>query len=171
MKVILYMAISVNGNITYGKSNSDWVDKADWEYFNKTTKEAGVMVMGSETYKQFKDDFPQKQAFNVVLTKKKSLLNKKVEGAMFTNMDLKGLLKNLEAKGYKSVCFIGGEKLNTTLFKEDLVDELYVDVHPYLIGDGLRIFGKISKMFKKLKLVDTKKLKNDLVLLHYKVIK
>lgn len=165
------MAISVNGSITQGKSNSDWVDKADWEYFNKTTKEAGVMVMGSETYKQFKDDFPQKQAFNVVLTKKKSLLNKKVEGAMFINMNVKDLLKHLGKMGYKQVCFIGGEKLNTSLFKEKLIDELYVDIHPYLIGDGLRIFGNISKMFKKLKLVDIKKLKNDLVLLHYKVIK
>lgn len=161
------MAISVNGNITQGKSNSDWVDKADWEYFNKTTKEAGVMVMGSETYKQFKDDFPQKQAFNVVLTKKKSLLNKKVEGAMFTNMNIKDLLKHLERLGYKQACFIGGEKLNTSLFKEKLIDELYVDIHPYLVGDGLRIFGKISKMFTKLKLIEVKKLKNDLVLLHY----
>ena len=31
MNVTLYMAISVNGNITKGKDDSDWVDKADGE--------------------------------------------------------------------------------------------------------------------------------------------
>ena len=171
MKVILYMATSVNGNITRGKSDSDWVNEADWKYFNKITSESKVMIMGSETYKQFTDDFPQKQAFNVVVTRKSRLLKKKVKGAMFTDKKPKELLKNLSKMGYEQATLIGGEKLNTSFIKENLIDELYVDIHPYLIGKGLRLSGEISEYFKKLKLLEVVNLKNDLVLLNYKVIK
>jgi len=150
MKVILYMATSVNGNITRGKDDSDWVDKADWEYFNKITTDSKVIVMGSETYKQFADDFPQKQALNIVVTKQKKLLQQKIKGSMFTDKSPKEILKMIAKMGYKQACFIGGEKLNTSVIIENLVDELYVDIHPYLIGDGLRLFGKIDKMFRKL---------------------
>lgn len=169
MKVILYMATSVNGNITRGKSDSDWVDKADWEMFHKTITDAGVMIMGSETYKQFADDFPQKGALNVVVTSKKELLNKKINGALFTSNSPKELLGKLAKDGYKQVALIGGQTLNTSFINENLVDEIYVDIHPYLIGEGLRLFSEIKDYFKKLKLLDVTKLKNDLVLLHYKI--
>lgn len=163
------MATSVNGNITLGKSDSDWVDKADWEMFHKTITDAGVMIMGSETYKQFADDFPLKGALNVVVTNKKGLLSKNIEGALFTNLKPKALLQKLSEDGYKQVALIGGQTLNTSFIKENLVNEIYVDVHPYLIGEGLRLFSELENYFKKLKLLDVTKLKNDLVLLHYKI--
>ena len=171
MKVILYMATSVNGNITSGESDSDWVDKADWKYFNKTTKNAGVMIMGSETYKQFENDFPQNQALNVVLTKKKNLLGKKIDGAIFTDKSPKEVIKMLSQNGYKKACFIGGETLNTSIIKENLVDEIYIDIHPLLIGDGKKLFGSIKGLFKKLKLLEVNKLNKGLILLHYRVAK
>lgn len=171
MKVILYMATSVNGSITHGKSDSDWVDKADWEMFNKTITDAGVMIMGSETYKQFADDFPQKSTLNVVVTNKKELLDKKIDGALFTNLKPAELLNKLSNDGYKQAVLIGGQTLNTSFIEENLIDEIYIDVHPYLIGEGLKLFGSVEDYFKKLNLVDVTKLKNDLVLLHYNVVK
>ena len=171
MKVILYMAISINGLITRGKSDSDWVDKADWEEFNKVVIGSGVMVMGSETFKQFADDFPYKGALNVVMTKKPSLLKKKINGALFTNSSPKDVVSKLSKDGFKQIALIGGMRLNTSFIRESLVDEVYVDIHPYLIGNGLRIFGEIKELFCKLELIELKKLDNNLVLLHYKVIK
>lgn len=171
MKVILYMAISVNGNITRGKSDSNWVDKADWKIFNKVVTDSKVMVMGSETYKQFADDFPYKGALNVVLTTKPDLLKKKINGALFTSISPKEIVEKLSDDGFKKIAVIGGMRLNTSFIKANLVDEIYVDIHPYLIGKGLRLFGDIENFFKSLKLVDIKQMKNDLVLLHYQVIK
>ena len=171
MKVILYMATSVNGNITSGKSDSDWVDKADWKMFHKVITDSGVMVMGSETYKQFATDFPQKGALNVVVTKKKNLLAKNIKGVLFTNKSPKELITELSKQGYKQIALIGGETLNTSFIKENFIDEVYVDIHPLLIGKGLRLFGEINKYFKKLKLMNVTKMDHDLVLLRYKVTK
>jgi len=165
------MATSVNGNITSGKENSDWVNKNDWKYFNKVTKTSKVMVMGSGTFKQFKDDFPQKQALNVVVTNKKDLLDKQIRGAIFTNKSPKEVVNLISKMGYKQMALIGGEKLITSFLKENLIDEVYIDIHPYLIGEGKRLFTDVSKMFKKLKLLEVNEIGEDLVLLHYKVIK
>ncbi len=171
MKVVLYMATSVNGNITSGKEDSDWVDKNDWKYFNKVTKSSKVMVMGSGTFKQFADDFPQKQALNVVVTSKKELLDKQIKSAIFTNKSPKEVIKLVSSMGYKQMALIGGEKLTTSFLAENLINEIYIDVHPCLIGEGKRLFTNIPKMFRKLKLLGVNKLGSDLVLLHYKVIK
>lgn len=53
MKVILYMAVSINGCITNGKDDSDWVSQVDWEEFDKLKRSCGIMAMGSHTFKQF----------------------------------------------------------------------------------------------------------------------
>src|SRR5689334_11805472 len=85
MKVILYMATSINGYITKGEDDSDWVSEVDWEEFNALKNESGIIVMGSRTYQQFEDDFPQEGALNVVMTHNPALLSKQVEGALFTD--------------------------------------------------------------------------------------
>lgn len=164
------MATSVNGKITKGKSDSDWVDEEDWKWFYKTITDSKVTVMGSETYKQF-TEFPQKGALNVVVTKKKYLLSKKINGALFINKSPKEIIKKLTKDGFKQIALVGGEKLNASFIKEDLVDEIYIDIHPYLIGEGLGLFSKIKSMFRKLKLLEVQKLEHDLILLHYAVLK
>ena len=65
---------------------------------------------------------------------------------------------------------IGGEKLNTSFFKENLIDEIWLSVHPLVIGEGKFVMDKL-KYFEKLKLLGVKKLKEDLVQLRYKVKK
>ncbi len=171
MKVILYMATSVNGNITNGEENSDWVKKSDWEHFNKITSGSKVMVMGSVTYKQFEDDFPQKQALNIVVTNKPELLNLKIDGAIFTSKSPVEIVKMVSDMGFTQLALVGGEKLNSSFLKEDLIDEIYVDIHPLLIGKGKKLFGEIQGLFKQLKLVDVKEIGEDLILLHYRVLK
>lgn len=50
------MATSINGYITKGSDDSDWVSEIDWKEFDKLKRESGFMVMGSHTFEQFADD-------------------------------------------------------------------------------------------------------------------
>jgi len=171
MKVILYMAISVNGLITKGKDDSDWVAETDWNEFDALMRDCGFMVMGRRTYEIFGDDFPCEGAINVVMTSKKKLLNKKTpDNAIFTDRTPKGIIKLAKEKGFKKIMLIGGEKLNTSFFKQNLIDEIWLSVHPLIIGDGKLVMDKI-KYFKKLRLLGIKKLKEDLVQVRYRVKK
>ena len=52
MKVVLLMATTVDGIIAKDVDEFiDWTGKEDKKYFVKITKEAGVVIMGSTTYK------------------------------------------------------------------------------------------------------------------------
>jgi len=171
MKIILYVAISINGLITKGKDDSDWVTETDWKEFDRLMKDCGIMVMGKRTYEIFGDDFPCEGAVNVVMTSRSGLLNKKTpEDVIFTDKSPKEVVKMAEEKGFKKLMLIGGMKLITSFFKKDLVDEIWLSIHPLLIGNGKTIMEKID-YDKKLKLLGVKELDEDLVQLRYKVVK
>jgi len=76
----------------------------------------------------------------------------------------------LSQKGYKIAVVAGGGTLNASFLKEGLVDELFLDVEPVIIGKGLPLFA--GKQFgKKLELLGIKKLSKNEIQLHYKVLK
>ena len=171
MKVILYMATSINGLITKWKDDSDWVTKTDWKEFDRLMKECGIMLMGKRTYEIFGDNFPCDGAINVVMTRNKKLLDQKtLENVIFTKKTPLEVIKMAEEKGLKKLMLIGGMTLNTSFLKDNLVDEIWLSIHPYLIGEGLRIKDKFD-CFRKLTRLGVKELDEDLVQIRYKVIK
>jgi dihydrofolate reductase len=165
------MAISVNGKITQGKDDSAWVSNVDWNEFDKLMKDCGVMVMGKRTYEIFGEDFPCEGALNIVMTSNKDLLKQKApNNALFTNKTPTEVTKLAEEKGYKKLMLIGGEMLNTSFLKENLVDEIWLSMHPLYIGKGLEISQEFE-CFKNLTLLGIKELEQGLVQLKYKVNK
>lgn len=46
MKLTVYMAISVDGLITKGDSDSDWVSDSDWDQFYSYVKDSDAVIMG-----------------------------------------------------------------------------------------------------------------------------
>jgi len=163
------MAVSVNGYITYGEDNSDWVSETDWQVFDKLKNETGIMVMGSKTFEQFQDDFPLGGALNVVMTHKPDLLSKQVDGVLFTDKAPKEVVEMVKEKGYGQLMLIGGRDLNTSFQKDRLINEIWLDIHPVLFGDGKAIFDKIN-LFQNLSMIGLTKLDNSQVLVKYKLL-
>jgi len=170
MKVILYLATSINGYITRNENDSDWVSEVDWTEFSKLKKECGVMIMGSNTYTQFADDFPQEDALNIVMTHNPELLAKKIDGALFTDKSPKEVIGFAKEKGFSQLMLIGGMKLVTSFMKENLIDEIWLSIHPLFIGQGLSVTEKIDFM-KELEYLGSKELDKGLLQVRYKVRK
>lgn len=165
------MAISVNGLITKGKDDSDWVAKTDWNEFDALMRDCGIMVMGRRTYEIFGDDFPCEGAINVVMTSNKDLLSQKTpDNVIFTDKTPQEVIKMAKDKGLKKLMLIGGMTLNTSFLKDNLVDEIWLSVHPLLIGDGLTVMKKFD-CFKKLTRLGVKELDEGLVQIRYEVKK
>lgn len=169
MKVILYMATSINGFITRGEDDTDWVSKTDWKEFDSLMRECGIVAMGRKTYESFGDDFPCEGAVNVVLTSKQELLTQKTsDNVVFTNKSPKEVIEMAEGRSFKKMMLIGGMTLNTAFLEDNLVDEIWLSVHPLLIGDGLRVMDKFD-CFRKLSRIGVKELDEGLVQIRYKV--
>lgn len=166
------MAISIDGFIATHSDDSSWVSEIDWPNFQIFIKNNDAILMGRKTYEKGIEEnvFPYKGALNVVVTSDKELLCRKANGkVLFINKSPKELIAYLKGKAYKKVGIIGGGRFNGSMLKEKLIDEIYVDVHPLILGSGIKLFENFEGMVK-LKLLETKKLKNTLVLLHYQVI-
>ncbi|MCB9823959.1 dihydrofolate reductase family protein [Candidatus Nomurabacteria bacterium] len=50
MKITLYMATSIDGYITRGQNNSDWVSELDWDQFYSYIKANDAVIMGRKTH-------------------------------------------------------------------------------------------------------------------------
>ena len=73
-------------------------------------------------------------------------------------------------KDFKEVIVAGGSILNNSFLEENLIDEIYVDIEPIIITEGLPLFkGKLYE--KNLKLLGQNKISDNEIQLHYKVIK
>lgn len=172
MKVIQYLATSVNGHITVGSDGTDWVTPKTIEDFGKLNLECGVVVMGKRTYEMFGNDFPQKDCLNIVITKDAELLKKEMEGAFFTDKNPNGIIQIAEEKGFKKLFVVGGTKTNTAFLKENLIDEIWINIHPIIIGHGKYLFDEVPEIsIKELELFESNPFEGGQILLKYKIKK
>ena len=168
MKVILYMATTANGYIAKKNHETPWSEE-EWESYADMVNSVGNIIIGWDTYEIMKDDQEFQKIgnpFTVVLT------HKKIESSSnfaFVNSPSEAL-ELLKNKGFKETLIAGGSKLNSSFFKENLIDEMYLDIEPFIFGSGINLFSDID-FDTKLKLLKTKHLSDETIQLHYSIVK
>lgn len=168
MKVILYMAVSADGYIAKKDGDSDWVSEIDSAIFNKKTKEIGCIVLGRKTFDQYHGQlYPVKGVTNIVVTTDKT--RRSEEDVVFVNSPQE-VIQIAKEKGHDKLLLIGGGIVNGMFLNEGFIDEIFLDVHPLILGDGIKLFENCEVNIK-LKLLEVKQLKENQVLLHYRVEK
>lgn len=168
MKVVLYMAISTDGFIAKKDGDSDWVSQVDFAIFQGKIKETGCIIVGRRTFNQYHGEmYPVKGVTNIVLTTNN--FSKKEEKTFFVNSP-KEALQVAKKEGHNQVLLIGGATTNGMFLKENLIDEMYLSIHPLILGEGIKLFED-CEVSVKLKLLGLKQLRDDLIQLHYLIKK
>lgn len=165
------MGISINGYIAKENGDSEWTSDEDLKGFYEHSKKAGNIIMGANTFKVTCDYgyFPFPDALNAVVTHR-PLENKWGEKVIVTDKSPKEVLEMLKGKGFSEAFIAGGGKLNASFMKEGLIDEIYLDVEPLLLGKGIQVFAPENFEYD-LELIEVKNLNKNTVQLHYKVKK
>jgi len=165
-KVILYIAVSLDGFIARKDGSVDWLDK-----FNNTDEDfgysefynsIGTVILGSTTFDQFPDAYNDKDCF--VFSRKKT---GKKGNAIYVSGDPEEFLKSLNTKDDMDIWLVGGANLTNQFLQHDLIDEFIITIIPTILGDGIRLF---SEETKELQLIvkDTKSFDSGVVQIHYK---
>ncbi|OHA63300.1 MAG: hypothetical protein A2748_02600 [Candidatus Wildermuthbacteria bacterium RIFCSPHIGHO2_01_FULL_45_20] len=156
-------SISADGFIARNSSHLslEWTSKEDTQFFVKRTKQAGVIVMGLNTYKTIGKPLPER--LNIVY----SNTEKNFPGAEVTEADPGDLLADLEKRGYKEVAICGGSSIYTMFMERRLIKKLYLTIEPVVFGEGLKLFQK--EIDAKLDLRAVEKLNDNTVLLEYNI--
>ncbi len=167
MKVILYMAISANGYIAKEDDDTSWISTVEWNSYAAIIKKAGCLVVGHRTYdiltKQPEFEELGKIKIIIVSTNDFKTLNQNHHIAKNCNEAI-GLLTDFE-----EIIVAGGGILNSSFMKAGLVDEIYLDIEPIVFGKGIQLFEN-ADFEVKLELIESNKLSNNEIQLHYKVI-
>jgi dihydrofolate reductase len=79
-------------------------------------------------------------------------------------------VKDLKASNGKDIWLFGGASLTTSLMNNNMVDELWLSVHPIILGKGKPLFSELSNRVK-LELVEAKPYETGLMSLRYRIVK
>ena len=170
-KVILYIAMSLDGFIARSNGAIDWLspfENKNEDYgYAEFYKNIGAVIMGNNTYKQTLSfpEFPFKGKNCFVFTR--NPIKAKDEHVAFVNTEVKGFIKHLRVKGKKNIWLVGGAAMVAEFLKCDAIDEFIISVIPVLLGEGIPLFrGNHDE--KAVSLIGVKSFKSGVVQLHYK---
>lgn len=125
-------------------------------------------MVGRKTFDQYRGElYPVKGITNIVMTTDK--MRRSEENVVFADSTQEAI-QIAKKKGHDKILLIGGGTVNGMFLNEGLIDKIYLDLHPLILGDGIKLFEN-CEVDIKLKLLEVKQLKENQVLLHYKVEK
>jgi dihydrofolate reductase len=140
MRVFIIAALSADGYIARQPHELvDWSSKEDKQWFAKLTKEAGTVIMGSNTFKTIGKGLPDRRT--IVYSRSPDLLTNEQSqsGVEATQEAPEALLKRLEQEGVKAVAICGGAMVYDLFLRTNLITELYLTTEPLLFGTGIRL--------------------------------
>lgn len=181
MKISVYIATSLDGFIAREDGDIEWlhnsghgeVDKvADFGY-EKFMSTVDALVMGRKTYEKvfsFGGDWPYgKNPVFVLSTSGVKIPDAISETVSSLSGSPKKIVEEVENLGHQHIYLDGGLTIQKFL-EAGLVDEITITKIPVLIGNGIPLFGPLSKDIK-LKHVQTEAFNNGFVQSRYEIFK
>jgi dihydrofolate reductase len=133
-----------------------------------------AFVMGRVTYERFRENWSSSGG-NPYLDRISAMpkyvasrsLTEVTWNATLLGSDVVAAIEQLKAQPGKDLIKYGNSRLDATLLRAGLVDELQVWIMPVVVGSGQRIFDGVETSSLKLALTDVNKLHNGSVVLTY----
>jgi dihydrofolate reductase len=185
-KLKLHVAISIDGCIAGPNNEMDWIDFT-WdeklrEYEDRLHEPVDTILLGRKMTNEFisywsnvmnKPEDPEYTFAKKMMETSKIVFTKTLNKSEWPNTeiatgDLKDEINKLKSQTGKDIIVYGGASFDSSLIKENLIDEYYLFINPVLIGNGKTIF-KDLKEIRKLSLVESIAFDSGTVLLHYEV--
>lgn len=172
MKVVMSMAVSVNGIIADENGSEDFLSHENWIQFSKLANKIGNNVWGRKTYeavtnwpREYLDDL--RKVTKIVISQDKTLHL----DPGFTRVDSpQDAVSYLSSQGFKEMLVTGGSSIYSAFLQVNLVDEIIFDLEPVIIGKGVPAFAFDSRIIK-MQLLEVSELAGGLIEIHYRVIK
>src|SRR5260370_20846269 len=180
-KVTLGLANSLDNYIARKDGGFDWIhwSKEVAEISAKFMKTVDTLLIGRKTYDGMiaygQTFYPG--AKNYVFTRSKKqceALRKKIaakkadKNVEVVSEDAAQFVRKLKRRKGKGIVVFGGGELAKSLFEDDLIDEVVLNIHPVLLGSGIPLFHEIKRQIN-LDLHDCRVLKGGYLAVTYRV--
>ncbi|MCM3123644.1 MULTISPECIES: dihydrofolate reductase family protein [unclassified Mesobacillus] len=142
-KVILYIAMSLDGYIARPDGTVDWLDDVEGvgdNGYGKFYAQVGTVIMGRKTYEEvlkLTDEFPYADNDCYVLTRQSQ---ESTPHVTFTDEDPETLVSRVKKVSDGYVWLVGGGVLVRQFLEKKLIDEIELYIIPKTIGEGIPLF-------------------------------
>lgn len=169
-KIILGVAVSLDGFVEGPNGEYDWCFM-DQDYGMKNfLKGIDAIFFGRKSYEVMLAEI-RKTGTHPFAGKKNYVFSntrREMAGATLISGDVGKKVKEMKSEPGKDIWLFGGPSLTSSLMRDCLVDELWLAVHPILLGSGKPLFSGIKERITT-QLLDTKSYDTGLLSLNYKV--
>lgn len=148
-KIVLYIALSLDGYIADGDGGIAWLGGQDESYqsdygYSDFVSGIDTVIMGYTTYHQVATELsPEKWVYegmiSYVLTHQQMTDTDEIK---FINQPVHELVASLKQQDRKAVWICGGANIINQFIELDLIDEYHLSIMPILLGNGIRLFEK-----------------------------
>ncbi len=181
-KIILNLAITLDGFIEGEQEEMDWLVKDDaFDYgdiLNDILSDKDAIFYGRVSYDKWgnaqpgANDTPKiKEAYKLMHSKQKYVFSKTTQAdgtnAIFINSDIREQVLAIQQEEGKDIWLYGGAQIANTFLNLDLIDEFRLAVHPVLLGKGKPLFHGVETRHP-LTLIDAKSYQSGVILMKYK---
>jgi len=167
-KIILYIAVSLDGFIADEHGGVSWLDEADVEGdngFSKFMATVDTVMIGRVTYEQvlsFGGDWPYRGKTVYVFSHHGHAPDANVE---FVSGDIGKIVEDIRSRPGSNIYLVGGAELISGFMKEQLIDEYLVFVMPVVLGKGIPMFrGPSPRTWLTL---EESRRSNNMALIHF----
>ena len=168
-KIILGLAVTLDGLIEGPNGEYDWcftdqdygmsefLEKVDAIFYGRKSYEMMTAVEGG-------NPFANKKGYVFSNSWRKATPDFELVSG-----DVVSRVKELKETKGKNIWLFGGASLTASVMEAELVDELWLSVHPIILGNGKPLFAGINGRIR-LELLETKSYNTGLISVRYKVI-
>lgn len=151
-KVILYIAVSLDGYIADADGKVGWLGGENPDYagdygYSDFIKNIDTIVMGKKTYRQIVTELsPDEWVYSGM----KSYVathhpQEDTDEILFTAEPVTELVKRLKKEPGKDIWICGGADVANQLMEADEIDEYHLTIMPVILGSGIRLFAEKSR--------------------------
>ncbi|MFN8790968.1 MAG: dihydrofolate reductase family protein [Bdellovibrionales bacterium] len=163
-----FIATTADGMIARADGEVDWFLRMNEGQYNDFYDKVDTLIMGRKTFEKILARGPWPYSGKKTYVFSSQLKNQYGPEVEIVSRDPATFVESLKEKPGKEIWLVGGAELARSLMNEQLVDEVILDIHPQMLGNGIQLYPlPLHSMFWEMK--ESQELPSSLVRVHYRL--
>ncbi len=171
--ITVEMACSINGLIATEDGNEEFLSERGWEIMLEFLKDYDVLIWGRKTWDNIlawgEEYLQDLKNINIIILSSSSNTTNDLPNVIYCN-SVDSCLEKCKELNYEKIFISGGATVNNSFMEKGIVDNIILNYNPFVLNKGIPLFTG-NYFENKLKLEKIVKEKDDIVQVHYTVIK
>lgn len=171
--ITVEMACSINGLIATEDGNEDFLSERGWEIMLEFLKDYDVLIWGRKTWNNIlawgEEYIQDLKNINIIILSSTGSTSNELANVTYCN-SVEDCLQWCQELNYEKIFISGGATVNNAFMEKGIVDNIILNYNPFVLNKGIPLFTG-DYFENKLKLEKIIKEKDDIVQVHYSVVK